>query len=80
MRVLLAWAGDDPRREGLLETPARVVRAYEEFFAGYSQDPEEILAKTFEEIELMPATSTTEYISVASTSPSEPRKTDTPGP
>ena len=51
VRVLLAWAGDDPRREGLLETPARVVRAYEEFFAGYSQDPEEILAKTFEEID-----------------------------
>ncbi len=51
VRTLLAWAGDDPEREGLLETPARVARAYEEFFTGYAQDPEEILAKTFEEIE-----------------------------
>ena len=50
MRTLLAWAGDDPMREGLLETPARVVRAYEEFFAGYGQDAEAVLAKTFTEI------------------------------
>lgn len=50
VRTLIRWAGDDPRREGLLETPARVVRAYEEFFAGYDQDPEAVLAKTFEEI------------------------------
>lgn len=51
VRTLLAWTGDDPAREGLLETPARVVRSYEEFFAGYSMDPEEVLEKTFEEIE-----------------------------
>ena len=51
VRTLIAWAGDDPDREGLLETPARVVRAYEEFFAGYAQDPEDILAKTFSETE-----------------------------
>ena len=51
VRTLLAWAGDDPTREGLLETPARVVRAYDEFFAGYSQDAEELLSKTFEDIE-----------------------------
>lgn len=51
VRTLLAWAGDDPTREGLLETPGRVVRSYAQFFAGYGQDPEDILAKTFEEIE-----------------------------
>lgn len=51
VRTLLAWAGDDPSREGLLETPSRVVRSYAQFFAGYGQDPEDILAKTFEEIE-----------------------------
>lgn len=51
VRTLIAWAGDDPAREGLRETPARVVRAYDEFFAGYDQDPDEILAKTFSEIE-----------------------------
>jgi GTP cyclohydrolase I len=51
VRTLLAWAGDDPTREGLLETPARVVRSYSQFFAGYGQDAEDILAKTFEEIE-----------------------------
>ncbi|MBK8974327.1 MAG: GTP cyclohydrolase I FolE [Planctomycetes bacterium] len=51
VRTLIAWAGDDPRREGVRDTPARVVRAYEEFFRGYRQDPEEILARTFEEIE-----------------------------
>jgi len=50
VRTLLRWAGDDPNREGLRATPDRVVRSYEEFFAGYSQDPEEILARTFEEI------------------------------
>jgi len=49
VRTLLRWAGDDPRREGLRDTPARVVRAYEEFFEGYDQDPEEILRRTFEE-------------------------------
>ena len=51
VEVLLRWAGEDPRREGLKETPARVVRAYEEFFAGYNQDPEEELTKTFEDIQ-----------------------------
>ena len=51
VRVLLEWAGDDPNREGLIETPKRVVAAYEEFFEGYAQDPEEILEKTFEEVE-----------------------------
>jgi GTP cyclohydrolase I len=51
VRVLLAWAGDDPTREGLRDTPGRVVRSYEEFFAGYRQDPAEILARTFEEVE-----------------------------
>lgn len=49
VRTLLMWAGDDPDREGLVDTPARVVRAYEEFFAGYEQDPVELLARTFEE-------------------------------
>jgi GTP cyclohydrolase I len=50
VRTLLRWAGDDPDREGLKATPDRVVRSYEEFFSGYGQDPEEILARTFEEI------------------------------
>jgi GTP cyclohydrolase I len=49
VRTLLRWAGDDPDREGLRATPDRVVRSYEEFFSGYSLDPEEILARTFEE-------------------------------
>ncbi len=49
VRTLLRWAGDDPEREGLLDTPARVVRAFEEFFRGYEQDPEAILRRTFEE-------------------------------
>lgn len=49
MRVLLRWAGDDPMREGLRDTPARVARAYEEFFAGYALDPVAILERTFEE-------------------------------
>ena len=50
VRTLLRWTGDDPDREGLRATPDRVVRSYEEFFSGYDQDPEEILARTFEEI------------------------------
>jgi GTP cyclohydrolase I len=49
MRTLLRWAGDDPNREGLVDTPSRVVRAYEEFFAGYATDPVELLARSFEE-------------------------------
>ena len=51
VRKLLLWAGDDPDREGLIGTPDRVARAYKEFFAGYEQDPEEILRTTFEEVE-----------------------------
>ena len=51
VKTLIAWAGDNPNREGLIETPKRVVKAYEEFFAGYDDDPEEILRKTFEEVE-----------------------------
>jgi GTP cyclohydrolase IA len=51
VRTLIAWAGDNPNREGLLETPKRVVNAYKEFFSGYDANPEEILGKTFEEIE-----------------------------
>ena len=48
VRTLIEWAGDDPDREGLKETPERVVRAYEEFFAGYAEDPVALLATTFE--------------------------------
>jgi GTP cyclohydrolase IA len=51
VRVLLRWAGDDPTREGLIDTPSRVVRAYEEFFAGYEVDPREILSRTFSEVD-----------------------------
>ncbi len=51
VRTLIAWAGDDYTREGLRDTPKRVIEAYEEFFAGYDMDPEEILSKTFEEVE-----------------------------
>ncbi len=50
VRVLIEWAGDDPDREGLLETPARVARSYRELFAGYESDPRDYLAKTFEEV------------------------------
>lgn len=49
VRVLLCWAGDDPAREGLLGTPSRVVRAYEEYFTGYGTDPVDLLQRTFEE-------------------------------
>ena len=51
VRTLLRWAGDDPSREGLLDTPSRVVRAYEEHFSGYNEDPVEIMKRTFEEVE-----------------------------
>lgn len=51
VRTLLRWAGDDPAREGLLDTPARVVRAYEDWFRGYEEDPEAMLQRTFEEVE-----------------------------
>jgi GTP cyclohydrolase IA len=50
-RTIIRWTGDDPERDGLIETPARVARAFEEFFAGYGQDPTSLLQKTFEEIE-----------------------------
>ncbi len=50
VRTLIAWAGDDPRREGLIETPARVARAFGEFFSGYQQDAGEVLDKTFREV------------------------------
>jgi GTP cyclohydrolase I len=50
VRTLIRWAGDDPGREGLRGTPARVVRAYEEWFAGYFEDPREYLKRTFEEV------------------------------
>ncbi len=51
VRTILRWASEDPSRDGLIETPKRVVKAYEEYFAGYAMDPTEILSKTFEEIE-----------------------------
>ncbi len=51
IRTLLLWAGDDPAREGLRDTPARVARAYEDWFSGYNEDPEEFLQRTFEEVE-----------------------------
>ncbi len=51
VRTLLRWAGENPAREGLRETPARVVRSYEEFFAGYEIDPHALLERTFEEID-----------------------------
>ena len=50
VRTLIQWAGDDPDREGLRGTPGRVVRAYEEWFAGYFEDPREYLKRTFEEV------------------------------
>ncbi len=49
VRTLIRWSGDDPDREGMAGTPARVVRAYEEYFAGYHSDPVEVLERTFEE-------------------------------
>jgi len=51
VRTLIRWAGDNPERDGLHDTPQRVVKSYDEFFRGYDQDPEAILKKTFEEIE-----------------------------
>jgi GTP cyclohydrolase I len=50
VRTLLLWAGDDPEREGLLDTPARVAKAYAELFAGYNADIEDVLGRTFEEV------------------------------
>jgi GTP cyclohydrolase IA len=51
VRTLLRWAGDDPTREGLVDTPKRVVRAYADWFSGYSVDPREYMRRTFEEVE-----------------------------
>src|SRR6201992_693628 len=51
VHTLLRWAGDDPAREGLRDTPARVARAFEDWFSGYDQDPEAYLKRTFEEVE-----------------------------
>jgi GTP cyclohydrolase I len=51
IRTLLLWAGDDPDREGLADTPARVARAFEDWFSGYAEDPEAYLARTFEEVD-----------------------------
>jgi len=50
VRTLLAWAGDDPAREGLLDTPKRVVEAYGDWYSGYAEDPADFLARTFEEV------------------------------
>ena len=49
--TLLRWAGDDPAREGLRETPSRVARAYEDWFSGYNEDPEDYMKRTFQEVE-----------------------------
>jgi GTP cyclohydrolase IA len=51
VRILLRWAGDDPGREGLIDTPKRVVNAYRDWFSGYSVDPREYMRRTFEEVE-----------------------------
>jgi GTP cyclohydrolase IA len=51
VRTLLAWAGDDPMREGLIDTPKRVVEAYDEWFSGYSADPARELSRTFEDVQ-----------------------------
>ena len=51
VKTLIKWAGDDPTREGLLETPNRVARSYQDFFSGYNEDPREILSKKFREVE-----------------------------
>ena len=50
VRTLLKWSGDDPAREGLLDTPMRVARAYEDWFSGYALDPDDYMARTFEEV------------------------------
>ena len=51
VRTLLAWAGDDPRREGLIDTPKRVAKAYQEFFAGYGMAPVNELSRTFDDVQ-----------------------------
>ena len=50
VRTLIQWTGDDPDREGLVATPSRVVKAFEEWYAGYGQDPREYLRRTFDEV------------------------------
>lgn len=50
VRTLIAWAGDDPTREGVVDTPTRVVKAYEEFYRGYGEDAQQALARTFEDV------------------------------
>jgi GTP cyclohydrolase I len=50
VRTLIRWAGDDPNREGLIDTPARVVRAFDEWFSGYAENPKELLERTFEDV------------------------------
>ena len=50
VRTLIAWAGDNPDREGLIDTPKRVVKAYREWFRGYDQDPHEVLSRVFEDV------------------------------
>ena len=51
VRTLIKWAGDDPNREGMIETPERVAKAYQDWFSGYNEDPHEYLNRTFEEVE-----------------------------
>ena len=51
VKTLIRWAGDDPQREGLQETPKRVVKSYKDFFSGYQQEPREILSKKFKEVD-----------------------------
>ena len=51
VKTLLTWAGEDVKREGLKDTPKRVVKAYEDWFSGYNEDPKEVLKKTFSELE-----------------------------
>jgi GTP cyclohydrolase I len=50
-RTILEWIGEDPNRDGLIETPNRLRRAYREYFAGYEEDPHEVLSKTFSEVD-----------------------------
>src|SRR5450756_758864 len=50
VRTLIRWAGDDPKRQGMRGTPARVVRAYEEWFSGYAENPRDYLSRTFDEV------------------------------
>ena len=51
VKTLIEWAGDDPKREGLIDTPKRVVKAYEDWFSGYDEEPDEFMQRTFDEVE-----------------------------